>query len=382
MSLLHTSGKFTILLRNQKYSFSQLSLLSVGLDDDPDDPASHGVEAAKKQKLDEETKMAPKQQQLQVQRGASGGMGCPFCKAMFPSEAGFVEHLTKAHKSKVLMKCKDCDFKARTGEEIRSHREEVHNQPRQTSGHSKSSVAETVENDTNKSIMGTKVVVEKPSANETEASKKPAPRQQQLQVKSGASGATMCPFCKLKFPAEAEFVDHLTKVHNSKVLMKCKDCDFKAKTGTEIRSHREQEHNQPKVISDQSKLSMGKGADEITVGPKVTEERPLIDVGDEAKVHKNPNMSSWELITEAMDKDLRWGDQGRMPLYDIYRYISQKYPYFKPSNQRWKKCQGIQDHYHKLLKLFFMNTLSCSGNEIRLHWLKTALCVLRMWYQI
>lgn len=281
---------------------------------------------------------------------------------MFPSEAEFVEHLTKAHNSKVLMKCKDCDFKAKTGEEIRSHREEEHNQPKQTSDHPKSSVAETVEKGIDESIRGPKVVEERPSidigneapSNETKGSNKSAPRQQQLQVKSGASGATMCPFCKLMFPAEAEFVDHLTKVHNSKVLMKCKDCDFKAQTGEEIRSHREQEHSQPKLTPDQPKLSMGNGADDPTLGPKVMEERPFIDVGDEAKVHKNPNLSSSELITEAMLNGNKWSNQGRMPLHDIYKCISQKYPYFKPSNQRWKKCQGIQDHYLRTLALFFI----------------------------
>ena len=286
--------------------------------------------------------MAPKQQQLQVQRGARG-MACPFCKTMFPSEAEFVEHLTTAHKSKVLMKCKDCDFKAKTGEEIRSHREEEHNQPNQTPDHPKSLVAKTEENETDDAPK-----------NENIGIKKPAARRQQLQVKSGASGTTMCPFCKQMFPAEAEFVEHLSKAHNSKVLMKCKDCDFKAKTGAEIRSHREQEHRQPKLTPDEPKLSVVKVFDEPTMGSKVMEERPFIDVGDEATtIHRNPNLSSYELITEAMDKDNRWGDQGRMPLFDIYKYISKKYPYFKPSNLRWKKCLGIHDHYLGILFFYF-----------------------------
>ena len=100
-----------------------MSFLSVGVDDfddDPDNPGTREEAPAKKQKLDQETKTAPKQvQQVEVQRGAGGGMACPFCKTMFPSEAEFVEHLNKAHKSKVMMKCKDCDFKAKSGEEIR-----------------------------------------------------------------------------------------------------------------------------------------------------------------------------------------------------------------------------------------------------------------------
>ena len=293
-----------------------MSFLSVGVDDfedDPDNPGTHGEAAVKKQKLDNETKTAPIKQ-VQVQRGAGGGMACPFCKTLFPSEAEFVDHLNKAHKSKVLMKCKDCDFKAKTGEEIRAHREKEHSQAKPAP------LLQTAENGTNAAPK-----------NESREIIKPAPKVQQLEVKSGHGGATKCPFCKLVFPAEAEFVEHLSKVHNSKVLMKCRDCDFKAHTGAEIRSHREQEHGQPMLTLDQSKVT------EARMGQKVMEEeRPLIDVGDEAKLAKNPNLSPSELITEAMLKHSMWASKGMITLSDIFNYISQKYPYFKPNNMRWK----------------------------------------------
>ena len=43
-----------------------------------------------------------------------------------------------------------------------------------------------------------------------------------------------------------------------------------------------------------------------------------------------------DAITEAMLKHSTWSSYGRIRLNEIFKYISQKYPYFKPSNQRWK----------------------------------------------